>query len=231
MGTTVITTVRNREVGREMLRFLKKFHWTCLDGKIGDHVKTATDGPLDHGFSYAEPGKGEYAIGFNYTGGFLQWQFTWSICAFIALRIGKQKFETLWSPYIINEDDEFTLSLTKRENAKPGEMATYIESLDTGFIQPDTRMGHLKEDDDLRVMEVGFYNALRSDLGRAYAGWGNIVLLRKARDDIEINLRGILASRNESDFNGAKAFMNVSLYDMKQIMERMKFKDLGRKEE
>jgi hypothetical protein len=233
MGTTVITVVRNRAEGRMMLSFLKRFHWTCLDGKIGDHVRTAVDGPLDRGFSYAEPNKGENAIGFNYTGGFLQWQFTWSICAFIALRIGKHKFEMLNSPYLINEDEEFTLSLTKREDAKrvPGQMATYIESLQTGFIQPDTRYAHLDEGDELRKMEEEFYGLLRNDLYRAYAGWQEVKALYSARKALEISITKAMASKNENTFNAEKVNVNLWLHNMSQILERMKFKDLGRKGE
>jgi len=231
MGTTVITVVRNRAEGRMMLNFLKKFHWTCLEGKMGEHVRTGIDGPLDRGFSYAEPKKGEYAIGFNYTGGFSQWQFTWSICVFIALRIGKHKFETLNSPYIINEDEEFSISLTKRENAKSGEMATYIESLQTGFIQPDTRYAHLDKDDELRKMEEEFYNLLRSDLHRAYAGWQEVNGLYSARKALELSITKAMASQSENIFNTEKMNVNVCLHSIRQIMERMKFKDLGRKEE
>jgi len=231
MGTTVITIIEKRDKGRQMLNFLKRFHWTCLDGKMGDHVRTAVDGPMDGGFAYAEPKKGEYAIGFNYTGGDFQWQFTWSICAFIALRIGKHKFETFNSPYLINEDEEFIISLTKREDAKRGEMATHVESLQTGFIQPDTRYAHLNKDDELRKMEEEFYSLLRNDLSRAYAGWSHVIQLYHAKQLIDIRFKGILNSESEMAFQESKAGLFGHLHDMKQIMEGMKYKELGRKGE
>jgi hypothetical protein len=216
-----------------MLQFLNRFHWSCLeDSRIKEHIRTAVDGPQDKDFAYSKPKRGEYAIGFNYTGGNFQWHYTWSICAFIALQMGKMKRATEYSPYIISDDDPFLISFEKRENVKtdPKEevLETYVEN-SSGFIQPDLFFIAKEKEgttEEFHVMTRDFYNALRRDLKRAEKVWSNLIQLYHIQENIDIRFGNIYASTHEIGFLEARAGLLGLAKTLEEMVERMNYKDL-----
>lgn len=230
MGATVITVVQDKGEGKLMQEFLKRFRWGCLEGHVGEHIKTAVDGPLDRDFAYSKPKRGEYALGFNYTGGNFQWHYTWSICAFIALKIGKMKIPSEYSPYLIYDDETFLVSDERREDADPEAMATYVEN-SSGFIQPDKfyeLKGGEKEGtmDEFHRMTMDFYDALRKDLKRAEKAWSNLIRIYHLKINFDLRFENIMACNGELCFLEAKAGLSGLTRDLDQIMERMTYKDL-----